>query len=51
MQPQDVIMTGLPEGGTPQGIAAVDALTRQILALPGVADVRSLTLPAGKNSP
>jgi RND superfamily putative drug exporter len=51
MQPQDVIMTGLPDGRTPQGMAAVDALTQQLLALPGVADVRSLTLPAGKNSP
>jgi RND superfamily putative drug exporter len=50
MQPQDVIMTGLADGHTPQGIAAVDALTRQLLAVQGVADVRSLTLPAGKNS-
>lgn len=51
MQPQDVIMTGLPDGHSPQGIAAVNSLTQQLLALPGVADVRSLTLPAGKNSP
>jgi RND superfamily putative drug exporter len=51
MQPQDVIMTKLPDGRTPQGMAAVDALTQELLALPGVADVRSLTLPAGKNSP
>lgn len=50
MQPQDVIMTGLPDGRTPQGMAAVDALTRQLLEIPGVADVRSLTLPAGKGS-
>jgi RND superfamily putative drug exporter len=51
MQPQDVIMTGLPDGHTPQGMAAIDALTRQLLELPGVGDVRSLTLPDGKNSP
>ena len=51
MQPQDVIMTGIPDGRSPQGIAAVDALTQLLLALPGVADVRSLTLPAGKDSP
>ncbi len=50
MQPQDVIMTGLPEGRTPQGIAAVDALTRLLLQDPGVADVRSMVLPAGKSS-
>jgi RND superfamily putative drug exporter len=51
MQPQDVIMTELPDGRTPQGMAVIDALTQKLLALQGVADVRSLTLPAGKNSP
>jgi RND superfamily putative drug exporter len=51
MQPQVVIMTGLPDGRTPQGMATIDALTQKLLALQGVADVRSLTLPAGKNSP
>jgi RND superfamily putative drug exporter len=51
IQPQDVIMTGLPDARSPQGIAAIDALTNQLLADPGVGDVRSLTLPAGKNSP
>jgi RND superfamily putative drug exporter len=50
MQPQDVIMTGLPDGRSPQGIAAINALTQRLLILPGVADVRSLLLPAGKTS-
>jgi uncharacterized membrane protein YdfJ with MMPL/SSD domain len=51
MQPQGVIMTGLPDGRTPQGMAAINDLTQKLLALEGVSDVRSLTLPAGKNSP
>ena len=51
MQPQGVIMTELPDGRTPRGMAAINTLTQQLLALPGVADVRSLTLPAGMNSP
>lgn len=50
MQPQDVILTGLPAGDTPKGIQAINALTQELLSVQGVADVRSLTLPAGKNS-
>jgi RND superfamily putative drug exporter len=51
MQPLDVILTGIPDARSPQGMARIDALTQDLLADEGVADVRSLTLPAGQREP
>lgn len=51
MQPLDVVLTGIPDAHSPEGMAHVDALTRELQAVPGVADVRSLAWPAGKAQP
>jgi len=51
MQPLEVIVTDLSGARSPQGLAHIDGLTGELLAVPGVADVRSLTLPAGKGDP
>jgi len=50
MQPLDIIVTGV-DARSPAGLARADALTRKIRALPGIADVRSITSPAGKKDP
>jgi RND superfamily putative drug exporter len=51
MQPLDVILTKVPEAHSPAGLAYVSALTQRLLDIEGVADVRSLTLPGGKDEP
>jgi uncharacterized membrane protein YdfJ with MMPL/SSD domain len=51
MQPLDVIVTGIPDAHSPAGMAHINALTQDLLADEGVADVRSLTLPAGQAEP
>ena len=52
VQPMDIVMTDLgAKARTPQGMAAIGNLTARLLADRGVADVRSLTLPAGRQSP
>ncbi len=51
MQPLDLIVTDIPNARSPQGLAHIHALTQEILAMEGVADVRSLTLPAGRSAP
>jgi transport protein len=51
MQPLDVIVTDIPDTRSPEGLAHVEALTQKLLATDGVADVRSLTLPAGRSDP
>lgn len=51
MQPLDVIVTDIPPAGSPEGLAYIDDLTQDLLAMDGVADVRSLTLPAGRSQP
>lgn len=48
VQPLDVIVTDIPDARSPEGMAHIHALTRDLLAVEGVADVRSLTLPAGQ---
>jgi len=50
MQPLDVIVTDIPDARSPEGMAGIDALTRDLLTMEGVADVRSLTLPAGQQN-
>ena len=49
MQPLDVTLAGLSGARGPRGMAQIAALTRDLLAVSGVADVRSLTLPLGKD--
>jgi len=49
MQPLDVILTEIPDAHSPEGLAHIDAVTHDLLAFEGVADVRSLTLPAGQD--
>ncbi|MGD8624221.1 MAG: MMPL family transporter [Anaerolineae bacterium] len=51
MQPLDVIVIDIPDARSPEGMAGIDALTRELLLVEGVADVRSLTLPAGQSDP
>ena len=51
VQPLDVIVTDIPNARGPEGLARIHALTRALLQVPGVADVRSLTLPAGQEDP
>ncbi|MBN1657263.1 MAG: MMPL family transporter [Anaerolineae bacterium] len=51
MQPLDLIVTDMPAARSPEGLAYVEALTDRLLNMEGVADVRSLTLPAGRLSP
>jgi RND superfamily putative drug exporter len=51
MQPLDVIVTGIADARSPEGMAHIDALTQELLLVEGVADVRSLTLPAGQSDP
>ncbi len=51
MQPLDVIITDIPDPRSPEGMAHVDEITQRLLAVEGVADVRSLTLPAGQDEP
>ncbi len=50
MQPLDIIVTGV-DARSPAGLAYADALTQKMRALPGIADVRSITLPAGTKDP
>ncbi len=51
MQPLDLVITDIPNARTPAGMAHIHALTQELLAVEGVADVRSLTLPAGRSDP
>ncbi len=51
MQPLDVILTDIPDPRSPEGMAHVEEVTQRLLAVEGVADVRSLTLPAGQDEP
>lgn len=51
MQPLDVILIDIPDARSPEGMARIDAVTQDLLAAEGVADVRSLTLPAGRSDP
>ncbi|MGD8397504.1 MAG: MMPL family transporter, partial [Anaerolineae bacterium] len=51
MQPLDIVMVDIPDARSPEGMAYVDDLTERLLDTEGVADVRSLTLPAGRSSP
>ncbi len=51
MQPLDVIVTDIADARSPEGMAYVDDLTQRLLLVEGVADVRSLTLPAGQSDP
>jgi len=51
MQPLDIIVTEIPRARDPEGLAYIHALTQNLLAVKGVADVRSLTLPAGQGDP
>lgn len=51
VQPLDVIVTDIPNARSPEGLARIHALTHAFLQVEGVADVRSLTLPAGRDDP
>lgn len=51
MQPLDVVVTEIYAARNPAGLAHIHALTQDLLAMPGVADVRSLTLPDGQQAP
>ncbi|MCC7352144.1 MAG: MMPL family transporter [Anaerolineae bacterium] len=51
VQPLEVIITEIPNTRSPQGIARIYALTHELLQVPGVADVRSLTAPVGRGDP
>ena len=51
MQPLDLIVADIPNARGPAGLAYVDTLTDRLLGVEGIADVRSITLPAGKESP
>ncbi len=51
VQPLDVIVTEIPNARSPEGLARIHALTKELLDTPGVADVRSLTAPAGHSDP
>jgi len=51
IQPVNIVITDIPDPYSPTGMSYVDALTNDLLTMEGVADVRSLTLPAGKNEP
>ncbi|MBN1483339.1 MAG: MMPL family transporter [Chloroflexia bacterium] len=50
MQPLDVIITQGPNAHTPEGLSYIHTVTQRLLQIEGVADVRSLTLPAGQES-
>ena len=51
MQPLEAIVTDMPDARSPEGLATIDSLTQKLLAVDGVADVRSLTLPGGTDRP
>jgi RND superfamily putative drug exporter len=46
-QPLNVILTDIPNPGSAEGIGQVNLATQELLAIEGVADVRSLALPLG----
>lgn len=48
MQPLDVVILNVPDPRSPAGLDYIDSLTQDLLGQEGVADVRSLTLPAGQ---
>ncbi len=48
MQPLDMLAEGIPDAQSPAGLARISEITDQLLAVDGVVDVRSLTLPQGK---
>lgn len=51
MQPLDIIITEIPHARSPEGIAHIHVLALDLMHVEGVADVRSLTFPAGKAQP
>jgi RND superfamily putative drug exporter len=51
MQPLDVIVTEIPDTRSPAGIAHIHTLCQGLQAADGIADVRCLTQPAGKDAP
>ncbi len=51
MQPLEVILTEVSDPLSPAGLAHLEAVTRDLVAVEGVADLRSLTRPAGRSSP
>jgi uncharacterized membrane protein YdfJ with MMPL/SSD domain len=48
MQPLELVIIDIPDARSSEGLAHIDAITQDVLAVDGVADVRSLTLPAGR---
>jgi RND superfamily putative drug exporter len=47
MQPVEIVVTDLPEIASPAGLAEIDRMTSEALAIEGVVDVRSLLRPQG----